>query len=88
MGVALQEAEETLDEAVKVLYQNDPRVRSVGIGRHNDSYGFHVIRNAAQVLPLGEVSCPSPLAIHNIPIVLKSEVLNFYERVEKKKHQR
>jgi len=70
MGVVLQEAEETLDEAVKVLYQSDPRVRSVGIGRHDDSYGFHVIRNAAQVLPLGGVS-PSPLAIHNVPITFR-----------------
>lgn len=71
MGVTLQEAQNTLDEAVKVLYQSDPRVRSVGIGRHDDSYGFHVIRNAAQVLPLGEVSGPPPLAIHNVPVTFQ-----------------
>ena len=52
MGVAYDIAANALDSAVSQLFDNDPRVRSVGIGRHGDGYGFHVIRNAAQILPL------------------------------------
>jgi len=49
---SLGDAQGSLDDAVKIIFESDPRVRSVGIGRHEDSYGFYVIRNAAQIVAL------------------------------------
>jgi len=52
MGVPFAEADEVLDDAVQQLFADDPSVQSVGIGRHGDGFGFRVVKNAAQVLPL------------------------------------
>jgi hypothetical protein len=72
MGVAYDIAANALDSAVSQLFDNDPRVRSVGIGRHGDGYGFHVIRNAAQILPLSAAVGPPLGDIQSIPITYRN----------------
>src|SRR5438552_418163 len=73
MGVPFADADKALESAAKELFKNDPRVRSVGIGRHGNGYGFHVIRNTAQVFPLAGALGPPPLAIQKVPVT-------FYDR--------
>ena len=72
MGVAYDIAANALDNAVSQLFGNDPRVRSVGIDRHGDGYGFHVIRNAAQILPLSAAVGPPLGNIQSIPITYRN----------------
>jgi hypothetical protein len=70
MGVTLPDAESTLDAAATELFQN-PTTRSVGIGGHGTGYGFHVIRNAAQIVPLSAPALGSmalPHMIRNVPV--------------------
>ena len=69
MGVSWQNADEALQGAVEILFGN-PTTRSVGIGQHGDGYGFHVIRNVAQVLPLAAASVATPADINNVPLTI------------------
>jgi hypothetical protein len=70
MGVTLPEAENALTIATKELFQN-PTTRSVGIGVHGSGYGFHVIRNIAQIVSLSAVAGRSmalPQMVQNVPV--------------------
>jgi hypothetical protein len=52
MGVAFQVCEDNLDLAVQDLFDADPKIQAVGIGRHERAFGFKAVRNAAKILPL------------------------------------
>jgi hypothetical protein len=72
MGVNFSEAEACLDSATSELFKNDT-TRSVGIGAHGSGYGFHVIRNAAQIVPLSasvriQAFSATPAMIQNVPV--------------------
>jgi hypothetical protein len=69
MGVPFREAQTNLDLAVKQLFGADPRIRSVGIGRHGKEYGYRVVRNKAMVLPLSAGAPAVPAHIANVPVV-------------------
>lgn len=68
MGVPYTVAANALDAAVGRIYQSDVRVRAVGIGRHGNGFGFQVIRNTAQILPLGLALGPPLVDALNVPI--------------------
>lgn len=70
MGVPFIIAEQALDDAVKALFGTDPRIQSVGIGRHGDGYGFRVVKNAAKILPISAKVDPTPSHIANVPITI------------------
>lgn len=53
MGVPFEYARERFPDAANKLFGSDPRVRAVGIGRHDAAFGYTVVRNAAVILPLG-----------------------------------
>lgn len=53
MGVPFQEAADNLEDVAEELFDADIRVRSVGIVRHKDAFGFRAVRNSAIPVPLG-----------------------------------
>jgi hypothetical protein len=52
MGVSFEQALENVENAAMRIFEADPTVRSVGVSRHQDSFGFRAVRNAAIPLPL------------------------------------
>jgi hypothetical protein len=52
MGVPFEEASDNLEDVAKELFDIDFRVRSVGIVRHENTYGFRAVRNSA--VPVSE----------------------------------
>ncbi len=50
MGVSYKHAAEKLDQAVTEIF-TDPKVRSVGIGLHENQFGYFVVRNSAMIVP-------------------------------------
>lgn len=67
MGVSYQQAEEMVEAAAAELFDADPRVRSVGITQHDDSYGFRAVRNSSQIVPLA-LGEPLPAEFEGVPI--------------------
>jgi hypothetical protein len=51
VGAKLEQATEQLMEAATEVFAADPRVRSVGVGRCADGFGYIAVRNAAVILP-------------------------------------
>jgi hypothetical protein len=45
MGVEVQEALDSVQDAASVLFGHDPTTRSVGVGRNGDGFGYIAIRN-------------------------------------------
>ncbi len=76
MGVAYDVAENALNLAVEQIYKSDMRVRSVGIGRHMNGFGFHVTRNTAQIVPLSAPLGPPLLAVQSVPITYEDRHAN------------
>src|SRR3977135_1694646 len=70
MGVPLDRAIGSLPKAVEVLFK-DPTVRSVGVGEHDQGFGFFAVRNSAAILPLGAEIPLKPEAIEQIPVVIR-----------------
>ncbi len=68
MGVSFDRALDTIDFAAEELFDADPRVRAVGITRHEDSYGFRAIRNAQVPVPLN-TGLPTVENVEGIPVV-------------------
>jgi hypothetical protein len=68
MGVPFNDAEQAIDDAVSEIFESDPTVQSVGIGRHGEGYGFRVVRNAAMILPLKANPGPPIHKFQNIPV--------------------
>src|SRR6185295_20132748 len=53
MGVPFQAAVDRLEDAADDLFDADIRVRSVGVVRHKNAFGFRAVRNSAMPVPLG-----------------------------------
>jgi hypothetical protein len=68
VGVPYSVAENALRVAVEEIYQSEVRTHAVGIGRHGNSFGLHVVRNTAQILPLGATIGPPLLDVQNVPV--------------------
>src|SRR5205823_641945 len=56
MGMPLQACEEVLDRAVENLFDADPQIQAVGIGRHETLFGFKAVKNSAKILPASAAS--------------------------------
>ena len=70
MGVSRADVEQVLEAAVRSLFKADPRVQSVGIGRHDDAYGMRVVKNVAKVLPFSAAVGAMPVEIHGVPVTV------------------
>jgi hypothetical protein len=70
MGVPLKQATESLENAVNTLFR-DPKVRSVGIGKHEQGFGYFAVRNSAAIVPLTAVSPAKTKAVAQIPVVFR-----------------
>lgn len=57
-GVSFEEALEQLEPAVAVIFDADPGVRSVGITRHGEGFGYRAVRNSRIIRPLSAPSAP------------------------------
>ncbi len=51
MGVEFNRAAEQIHSAAANIFSSDPRVRSLGIGRHESGFGYIAVRNASLVVP-------------------------------------
>ncbi|MGB8509677.1 MAG: trypsin-like serine protease [Pyrinomonadaceae bacterium] len=71
MGVPYEQAAANLDTAANTLFK-DSTIRSVGIGRHEDEYGFFVVRNSAPIVPFGAVLGVNAAKPKNVPQTIKS----------------
>lgn len=78
MGVPFQQVEAALDDASAELFA-DRSVRSLGIGRHGDQFGYFVVRHDARILPqagmvsLGTSKAQKPLKaeIAGVPVTVR-----------------
>jgi len=70
MGVSLKRATASLPKAVKTIFK-DRTIRSVGIGEHDQGFGFFAVRNSAAIRPLGAELLLQPDAIGDIPCVFR-----------------
>ncbi len=70
MGVPLKQATANLESAVNTLF-NDPKVRSVGIGKHEQGYGYFAVRNSAAIVPLAAAVAAKTKAVAEIPVVFR-----------------
>ena len=67
-GAKLEYATEKLIDAAATIFASDPRVRSVGVGRHAAAYGYIAVRNTAAILP--QTTRLIPLEEHEgVPVV-------------------
>jgi hypothetical protein len=67
MGVPFDQAAADIEAAAARLFDSDPRVRSVGVSRHEDAFGFRAVRNSAQILPLA-VKLTEVAAFKQVPV--------------------
>src|SRR5580658_9419623 len=67
MGVSFSKAIDQIERAASQVFGADPRVRSLGIGRHGTGYGYVAVRNAALPVPLG-LSLPIVANYESIPV--------------------
>jgi hypothetical protein len=51
MGVPFRQAAEAVEAVAAVLFDSDPRVRSVGVTRHGEAFGYRAVRNSAIIVP-------------------------------------
>lgn len=68
MGVSFKQATDNIEAATEELFDVDPSVRSVGITRHDDAYGFRAVRNSAIPVPLN-AGVPIINRFKDIPVV-------------------
>jgi hypothetical protein len=73
MGVALQDAVDSVLDAAATIFQSDPTTRSVGVGKNGDGFAYVAIRNVrapvAYAAKLGGNQLPSlPEKFRGIPI--------------------
>lgn len=64
-GVEFARAKESVLDAAGSVFE-DPRVRSLGVGRYGTGFGFRVVRNSAQIVPLA--ARPTLSKINGIPL--------------------
>ncbi len=51
MGVPFPVCDELLQTAVENLFDCDPQIQAVEIGRHEAAFGFKAVKKAAKILP-------------------------------------
>ncbi|HEY2291657.1 MAG TPA: trypsin-like serine protease [Thermoanaerobaculia bacterium] len=68
MGVPFRQAEEAVESAAEILFDLDPRVRSVGITRHGEAFGYRAVRNSAMIVPLAAIGEPVR-EVHGVPVL-------------------
>jgi hypothetical protein len=69
MATRLEAVLEKIELAATQVFDTDPKVRSVGVGKTNDGYGFIAVRNANAIVPLSRASKGiPPRHIDGIPI--------------------
>jgi hypothetical protein len=68
MGVPFGQAEEAVESAAEILFDLDPRVRSVGITRHGEAFGYRAVRNSAMIVPLAAIGEPVR-EVHGVPVL-------------------
>ncbi|GAC1399902.1 MAG: hypothetical protein NVSMB56_15050 [Pyrinomonadaceae bacterium] len=78
MGVPFEHAAAQLDKAVSTLFASDSTVRSVGIGLHENKFGYFVVRNSAVIQPLSGIvgvtrnaAKKLPMMVEQIPVVIR-----------------
>jgi hypothetical protein len=67
MGVAFSEAMDQVQQAAAQVFEADPRVRSLGVGRHGSGFAYVAVRNAALPVPLG-LQLPIGANYQGIPV--------------------
>lgn len=67
-GVEIEQANEKLMNAAAEIFEADSRIRSVGVGRYGNGYGYVAVRNSSLILPL-TAKVTSPGEHEGIPIV-------------------
>jgi hypothetical protein len=75
MGVWLEACEEALDKAVNELFAGDPRIQAVGIGRHQDAFGFKAVKNGAKIVPASAAARARkrpPKSIRKVPVTVET----------------
>lgn len=70
MTAELMKALSNVEQAAALVFSSDPTVRSVGVGKVNDGYGFIAIRNARAILPMGSRLglAQLPMEVEGIPV--------------------
>jgi hypothetical protein len=68
MGVPFGQAVETVEEAAAILFDRDPRVRSVGITRHGEAFGYRAVRNSAMIVPEAAMIGEPVLEVRGVPV--------------------
>jgi hypothetical protein len=68
MGVPFAVAENNIEAAAEELFETDPRVRSVGISRHEDAFGFRAVRNSQMPVPLS-LGSPTVGRAKDVPVI-------------------
>src|ERR1044072_815397 len=69
MGVSFEQAVDNIEAAAEELFEADPRVRSVGISRHEEAYGIRAVRNSALPVPLN-AGAPTIIQFRDVPVVI------------------
>lgn len=67
MGVPFEKAVDRIKDALEV-FDTDPRVRSIGIARHGEGFGFRAVRNSSEILPFSLSTEAFPGAIEGVPL--------------------
>jgi hypothetical protein len=74
MGVPFPVCEELLQTAVEDLFDADPQIQAVGIGRHESAFCFRAVKNAAKILPasVAKGAKKPPKSIKKVPVTIES----------------
>src|SRR4051794_39522884 len=75
MGVAYQQCEEYLDQAVAQLFAADAQIQAVGIARHEDAFGFKAVKNTERIVKASAAvaakhKAASLKSIKNVPVII------------------
>jgi hypothetical protein len=75
MSVSFWQAQERVEEVAAELFAADPSLRSVGVTRHGDRYGYRAVRNSAALTPFAAVEVlGAPVFFVNTPAEVESMV--------------
>lgn len=65
--LSIDVAKTLLNETAKLVFR-DPRVRSVGISRHGDGFGYRAVRNSAMITPESAIVAAALPSDFDLPI--------------------
>jgi hypothetical protein len=74
MGAPFHLCESVLDDAVNVLFDADPQIQAVGIGRHENLFGIKAVKNTAKIVPASAAAGARkpPKAIKKVPVTIET----------------